>query len=283
MIIFLREFSGLLPVQHAIVPAAPEDAGGSGVPPALASQMHCMFGRIPRSVHVNKDRQCPHIDYHALRSTWEKLPMMDRSSSSSSRHYSFKAFTIVREPFDQLRSYFYFVRKRMLKDSDSKRNANDGGYPTAKFTREQYKHLVSGDFASWLQVLHVQDQEGKLLIRPYQFLDRQNVDKAIALIEGDSPDVIVLINECYETSLRLLETIRPFPAPRAIDTFLQSGRIGRENQDYDKDEATPLREKAKIWFADDYKFYNAAVKQFRKFLSDNKLAINQTICSLPPL
>jgi hypothetical protein len=53
----------------------------------------------------------------------------------------------------------------------------------------------------------------------FEYVDNEDVDQAIALISGDSPNVTVLINECFEASLLFIERKFGF---QNVNHFLRS-------------------------------------------------------------
>jgi hypothetical protein len=136
----------------------------------------------------------------------------------------------------------------------------------------QLERLCSGDMEGWFEQLY---KEGgarrKAIPLQYRYID-QNVDNAIALVQGDFPHVYVLIHECFEESLRFME-VKFSLRSDATDMFLQSGRYHtRNNQAKYRNEIdtallSKLRKKYEEWWPDDYRFYNAAVSQFQQNLA----------------
>jgi hypothetical protein len=112
-----------------------------------------------------------------------------------------------------------------------------------------------------------------------------DVDKAIELITGDSPNVTVLVNECFEASLRLLAE-KVSLQDDAVDSFVKSEDYVLNVSEKRKYNATELaalnrlRELSKRELSDEYKFYNAAVQQFKRQISLLGDARLRTDCDL---
>lgn len=69
-------------------------------------------------------------------------------------------------------------------------------------TPAQYEQVRQGNFGAWL---HLVFAEKHIPLGSQYSYFANTVDKAISIITGDSPNVTILLNECFETSLRLLE------------------------------------------------------------------------------
>jgi len=198
---------------------------------------------------------CAHATYAELKSEWNALLVnYDRIDAS------WEPFTIVREPFDRLRSYYYFCRKYV----------NTTQWHRNQHSEAQYERVISGNFKGWLELVYI---EGKRPQLQFEYL-HHNIDEAIALVK--SSEVMVLVNECFEASLRLME--EKYALSRyAVDTFLQAKDYHTRNDKRvyeNEDEAHKLellRKKAKEWFADEYRFYDAALEQFEYELSRHPL------------
>ena len=169
-----------------------------------------------------------------------------------------ETFTMVREPFDRLRSYFDYMYER----TEDRVWENDN-------TPAQYQRILEGDFVGWMELIF---KEGTVPHgMQYTFID-EDVDKAIELITGDDPNVIVLVNECFEASLRLLARKVSIPMG-AVDVFLLSEDYRlNESERHNTTELAyeslvEMRERCKAHLTKEYKFYNAAVEQFRRQLS----------------
>jgi hypothetical protein len=236
---FLQHYSGLLSLDHAV----PTDFGHRFI-------SGCVFGHFAKTHNVSVEPICAHVRFDSYQELWRDVQLLQRNGSLSSA--SMETFTVIREPLATLRSFFHMHRAYP-------RDANHTN------TKEQIKAVESGDFYEWIQLLHTQDEERKTAFQ-YEFLDR-SVDKATAMISGDEPQVMVLLNECYEESMRYLE-LKYSMLGMDLDGFLESRyfhlRKGSNIQE-DPKEALLLKH-AKVWFADEFKFYNAVVEQFQKQL-----------------
>jgi hypothetical protein len=111
------------------------------------------------------------------------------------------------------------------------------------------------------------------------FVDKDtDLSKAVTLIQGDSPRIFTVIQECLEVSMLLL--VERYPQFFSMDTtkrFLNaSNSENRQNtkskfQKKDATELRGLRAKAKTWFEDDFQFYDTAVHQFRRHLAKSNV------------
>ncbi len=105
-------------------------------------------------------------------------------------------------------------------------------------------------------------------------LSGNNLEKAIALIEGGRSTILTLVNECFEASLRLF--VEEFGIVGKdgttdvdiIQDFMNGNRYNERkrpqkytNHAHDADD---LRGKAKEWFRDDFVFYDKVVEHFRE-------------------
>jgi hypothetical protein len=142
---------------------------------------------------------CCHAGYPGMVKHWYRAmdvwidQEFDRDSNVTSFNVStMETFAIVQDPFDRLRSYFEYcsqwVEEELWKEMHS--------------TKAQYEKVREGDLASRIEL------EYKENFIPhdaqFEYVD-DDVDRAIALISGDSPNVTVLINECFEASLLFME------------------------------------------------------------------------------
>ena len=111
----------------------------------------------------------------------------------------------------------------------------------------------------------------------YKYLDR-NVTTAIEMMENGT--VHVYVNECFEASLRLMAERYGFGDVDEIlmkdSKVIQANTNKKQYTDlFTKEELDKLRESAKVWFAEEYRFYNSAVLQLqRQFLSASLLQLN---------
>jgi hypothetical protein len=96
----------------------------------------------------------------------------------------------------------------------------------------------------------------------YEYVD-DDIHQAIISISGESPNVTVLVNECFEVSLLFFE--HKFGLGNAQD-FLQSTNVhsNGSTRRNDTTDLVTLRKLSKRYFSKEYKFYYAAVRQFKK-------------------
>jgi hypothetical protein len=146
------------------------------------------------------------------------------------------------------------------------------------FTEKQYDRVCAGDLEGWLELLHTENG-GQTLGIPYQYriFDAHNITNAISLIQGDSPHIVVLLQECYEESLRFMEHKFSL-AQGSTDAFLKTNQRllnptrGMEKNQTDDEER--LRKVAMTLFPDDFKFYNAAVAMFQNHVASINLDLS---------
>jgi len=168
---------------------------------------------------------------------------------------------MVRNPFDRLLSLFNYMHRHVGKEA------------WKEFTTEdQYDCVRADDFSGWLNLIRT---EQKIPLGAQHAYIDNDVDKAISLITGVSPRVIVLVNECFEASLRILENKLALRSG-AVDSFLNSS-IARSNVSTRKNSAAlaDLRERSKQYLSNEYKFYNVAVQQFKRQLSSLNASLLQ--------
>jgi hypothetical protein len=202
--------------------------------------------------------ECAHLPLPSMKNYWESFrPYLPSTSGEPNLQW----FTVIRDPFDRMVSYYHHTLKLCNTDSSWLRG----------FTGMQLELLCAGDMEGWFRELY---KEGGGLVYglplQYQYID-EDIDEAIARIEGDSPHVYVLLQECFEESLRFME-MKFLLRPGATNTFLQSSLYHtRNNQARYHDEADvallrKLRKAFEEWWPDDFRFYNAAVLQFQRQL-----------------
>ena len=143
----------------------------------------------------------------------------------------------------------------------------------------QQQALLHDDIVTWLASISQEDPvfHPEMFWQYRIFVNRNNnedaVDDAIALLQGDSPRIFTVIQECFHVSLLLLQERFPdfFPTSR-VDAFFhtdakqQVQNKGKKNA-AQQDAILPDDVRAQAmsdWLADDYRFYQAAVQQFRQ-------------------
>jgi len=215
---------------------------------ALPGQLKCMFGPLKHNDGKTRffaTHGCGHHDYQDLQ----------RSFSRAISTQNVVHTAMVRDPFDRLRSLFDYMHANVELELWKESN-----------TVAQYKHVREGNFAGWLDLVY---QEKKTPHRKqYAYID-EDVDKAISLITGDSTNVTVLVNECFEASLRLLENKLALRTG-AVDGFLHSKKF-QPNMSTQRNATNSvpfaeLRERSKRYFEEEYAFYDTAVEQFKRQL-----------------
>lgn len=149
-------------------------------------KLKCMFG--PAKHNDTKARffaihSCGHFQHEDLSNSYL------RATNFSEDYSNVRHFAMVREPFDRLRSLFdYMVANEKIelwKESN---------------TNAQYERVLANDFAGWLNLVIRQNKTPHW--KQYVYID-DDLDKAISNISDDaSPNVTVLVNECFEASLR---------------------------------------------------------------------------------
>lgn len=136
-------------------------------------------------------------------------------------------------------------------------------------TKTQDQFVKDNDREGWLRQLHIENG-GRGLNLPYQYkYIHEDMDVAIELIQNDAnPQAYALLTECYEVSLRLLTQNFVGFAKVDVDEFMASEDYSTnhirelDNEKPDENTLTSIHKQAKVWFADDFKFYKAAIKQF---------------------
>lgn len=245
MMWFLDKFSGM---QNVEVPR------GIG---AQRKTLACLFERgsedddeISEDYYErNNPQECSHYNY------MQSFQIRQSLFGTGNMYWGepIQSFTLVREPFDRLRSFFGEMHRHV--DVEWFKEAN---------TPAQYAKVIEGDFISWFKLLR---QESKMPPLQFHYLS-YNVDEAIAMISSahGPPQVRLFMNECYEASLRIMEKVYGFPG-EGVDEFMESPYFhARSAPDAPAEAELELREKAKLWFPDEYKFYQAAEQEFQRQL-----------------
>ena len=235
----------------------------------------CFYGQsavTPEIVNPEppESDQCPHVKYKDIVSAWSKslsyVNDLDERDQSSVQ-LSLDVFTIVRDPFDRLVSYFHFYRKI---------------YPDWKnsVSEAQNERIMANDLEGWMEAMHSEGGSNDVGI-PYQHhFFANDADEAIALIQGDSPQIFTLLNECFATSVRLLIDKKPqFFVAGGAESFLanSSMSVWRVRKEATASRATldRVRKKAMVWFEDDFRFYDAARESFRRHLATSNLSSSE--------
>ena len=82
---------------------------------------------------------------------------------------------------------------------------------------------MADDFFGWLDVLQTQNRDTRPLM--FEAID-DDINVAIDLITGDSPEILVLSCDCVNMSLRLLSKTMPqFFDPERVEKFIESPAI----------------------------------------------------------
>jgi hypothetical protein len=239
---------------------------------------------------------CPHFSYSHLIMNWSKtlrflnsqlvVPRSaareDNAREDSARavphiQVQFRIFTIVRDPFDRMTSYFHFWRKIYPDWLPTT--------PSSLLTR-----LIGGDLPGWME--HRANATIPSLDAAHQYLYlSQDVNRAIRLISstetGTSDDrdgtfqhglrIVPLVSECFDASISLLVEMFPNVLEAGSERSFLNSKSKKSNErlaphpdlgmvpvkEYN---ASRLYEKAQEWFADEFRFYDAAVLQFRTLL-----------------
>ena len=201
--------------------------------------------------------------------------------------------TLLREPMDRYESYFHYWRNtypdwKIETDPLLLETLEQGRFadflelvPQSRRNvwAEQAKrpHVASGSQPPrWMTALTGAFQ--------FEYFDRTNVTEAMTVIDRPFARVLPLLTACFDASLHLLADLFPQHLDAsAVESFLQSGKDrvhvrARAARRIDLPEiiglapvvpydATTLRRRAREgWLVDEYRFYQAAVQQFRRIL-----------------
>ena len=223
----------------------------------IFASSHEDTSRRDRNVHPS----CPHAPYFQLKNQWYKsLPLIDVKPTNTYFH----PFSMVRDPFDRMVSFFYFMQKTI---------------PHWSLSEQQDEKILADDFFGWWKVLVQENMkvEDDVLSIPYMYeAFDYDLDAAIELISGDLPEIMITTSDCVDMSLRLLSTLKPqFFGEEKVEHFLHSA----SNHSNARDKSIPTkyfnrtlaREMHKEMFPEDWKFYNAALKQMKRTMMGTDL------------
>lgn len=249
----------------------------------MGSHFECFFGSLDQNSELPSPffeqhlLDCPHRTYEDTVLEWavDVLPKVidgephhngvstkgqeQRRRRTRPRDFSLRIFTMLRDPFDRLVSYFQYVHRI---------------YPVWSYmsTPEQNATILANNMTGWMHLLAT--QPSKAFHLPYQkdAMIEANFSIATELIQGSSPRVFTVIQECFEASVLLLtETFPEFFSASATQSFLNSSNTKHNTksrfQTRDQEGLCRLRQMAEIWFADDFQFYDTALEQFRHRLA----------------
>ena len=252
---------------------------------------NCFLGPHNNSNHSSlpsslfqKDRylDCPHRVYEKTVAFWsdDLIPTLahfkhKKHNNNNEQHqgeweFGLRLFTILRDPFHRLVSYFHYARKIYPQWSSS-------------LTARQNASMLANDLEGWMELLATEPRRSFHL--PYQrgaLMETDDWDLATHWIQPQAqqeqlssnsrPHIFVVIQECFEASVWLLA--ETFPAyfesdatrKYLADTEQQQRNVSPQSNATDKVDMGVLRERAKAWFVNDFTFYQTGVDQFKKRL-----------------
>ena len=220
----------------------------------------CFFATSNESKAWRKKKRrfgdCPHPGYDRLKEIWQDS-ISSLPSHEVKHKYYLHSFSMVRDPFERMVSFFYFMQINI---------------PWWSASDKQDERILADDFFGWLDVIQQERRSSYIISHPFMHeAFHPNVDKAIELITGDNPEIMITSSDCVDMSLRLLANKKPqFFDEKRLDAFLHSDSVNSRKRDKSTTKnyfnQTLAREMHKKIFPEDWKFYNAAVKQMRKIL-----------------
>ena len=134
------------------------------------------------------------------------LPLLDVEPTNTQY---FHPFSMIRDPFDRMVSFFYYMQEVI---------------PHWSLSEQQDEKILADDFFGWLKVLVQENMETDFLSCPYMYeAFDDDLDTAVELISGDLPEIMITSSDCVDMSLRLLSTLKPqFFAKERVEEFLHS-------------------------------------------------------------
>jgi len=263
---------------------------------SILGPVSCIFGHPLSLAHVGSNYDvdfyqtdswfnCPHVSYPQLVKKWSEsldlwtppaAAVLDEDAKEGNFNFSLQSFTVVREPFDRLVSLFYYMRNENIMRGGQNRK----GFLLDHITDAQYHRLKENDFNGWMELLYEECVLGRdcgILAFQFEYMDR-DLGTALDLISGDGqdngpPKVIAVVHECYEVSLHLLSETIDGITSEDVDVFINSNHFhsNSNKKAYADTDFESLRVKAREWFQDEYAFYDAATRQFQKYISMSKI------------
>ena len=198
-----------------------------------------------------------------MKNLWYKsLPLLEVEPGNAQHRYYFHPFSMVRDPFDRMVSFFYYMQEII---------------PHWSFSAKQDERILADDFFGWWEVLVQEEMGGDILAVAYTYeAFDDDLDTAIELISGETPEILITSSDCVDMSLRLLSALKPqFFAEERVEDFLRSPSIHSHARDMSIPKKnfnrTLAREMHKEMFPEDWKFYNAALKQMKRTLMETDL------------
>ena len=261
----------------------------------------------------NLFNMCPHTRNNELIQNWKlSLNHVDGSDDYGREHdddedlmrmvgrWELQSFTIIRDPYERLQSLYYYVQKFC----DSTQAWKD------VFRKPRYKTICNKrrerSFDDFMAHIYDHGTRFRGLVYHQHMYFHNDVDQAIEMItttttttntkkrtpqrqlhgvdqekernegrEKKDPEVLVLIHECFEDSLRLLEAkfslkvnaTRAFVGNANDQDKVDDGNFHSNVNKYERrpilQESREQQKLARRHLKKDYKFYNAALQEFQ--------------------
>lgn len=207
------------------------------------------------------ERLLPEVQQHRL-----DLPAMSSPTQKQQQSmFSLETIAIVRDPLERLVSQFVYMQRIYPHWSGSLR-------------QDQVQALLADNlpaFASSLGQYGPADHP-QIFFQHRMFLNQPSmVEQSIELLQGDNPRIFTVVQECFDVSLYMLAERYPEFIPKhRVQAFIhaKSDDDKVQNKGYESmTAASRLSEQMRSvamqqWWADDYRFYRAAVHQFQMHL-----------------